>query len=447
MADNGIPLRPRLGVVITSWPHEDGAQYAADLVRLFPETAPADQIEIISCPIRLESENNIAPIVAFFEAKALDALCLVPGNFTLDHIMPLMAQAMGLPTLLWGIPTRLAWGALVAIQQTMYPFAELKLPYRFVVGELGQARAWEKVLVYARAAALVRRLKGTRIGIVGWRAQGMSDMTFDELALREVFGVQVLNVGLTRYERTRDALPATDVEAAWQGLALGFEASDLPDPVRQMGVRSYLALKQLMAEDNLQGVTMECFPDHLGEPCLACSVLADQGLAASCETDVPCALLQAAAHILTSEPSLHSDIIIADPASNSAVLGHCGNLPRKLAPDPEHVRLASPRQWGAGFRGPTVEGTTRPGPVTAVNLVGRRGNLRMAALEGAVVPYTQEFPGAWTKVSFPFDLAEALEDMGNAGYGHHFVLMSGHQGRYLAEWCQLLGIDYFQAGA
>jgi len=48
---------------------------------------------------------------------------------------------------------------------------------------------------------------------------------------------------------------------------------------------------------------------------------------------------------------------------------------------------------------------------------------------------------------FPFSLAEALEDLGNAGFGHHFALVQGHIGLELKDWCQLLGIGYLQIPA
>ena len=176
-------FRPRLGVVISTWSHEDGREYAAGLVKDFPATAPLDRVELVMSPRLLEYESDIAPITDHFHKSGIDALMLVPGNFTLDHVLPLMADAIGLPTLLWGIPTQQAWGALVAIHQTLYPFKELGLRYRYLAAELGDARAWDKALSYARGAALVRRLRGLRIGLMGWRAQGMSDTAFDELAL------------------------------------------------------------------------------------------------------------------------------------------------------------------------------------------------------------------------------------------------------------------------
>lgn len=438
-------LRPRLGVVVTTWSHEDGHAHAQGLVKRFPEHAPAEEVEVVPCPTLLEWESDIPGIVSHFEDKAIDALCLIPGNFTLDHVMPLMAQAMGLPTILWGLPGREAWGALVAIQQTLFPFKELGLSYRFFVGEVGEARVWHQALPFLRAAALKRQLRGLRVGLMGWRAQGMSDVVFDELALRETFGVQVVNVGLTRYTRALEAIPGKEVELTWGEMRSGFDTADTPEEVTFHGVRSYLAMKQLTEEEKLDAVTVECFHDHLGGPCLGCSIFNDQGVAAACESDVPGAVLMAAMQMLTGEPTFHTDFITAELEQNAVVVGHCGNIPRHLAADPDVLKLEPIRAaTGPSTFGPTVVASMKPGPVTAVNLVGRRGTMRVAALEGEGVPYELEFPGSWGKVVFPFDLAEALERLGNAGYGHHFVISRGHIGRELAEWCALLEIDYLQ---
>jgi L-fucose isomerase-like protein len=436
-------LRPRLGVVISTWSHEDGHEYAAGLRESFTSTAPLEDVELVMCPTLLEYEKDIPALVEFFREQEIDAALLVPGNFTLDHVLPLAAQALDRPTILWGIPTQQAWGALVAIHQTTFPFKELGLPYRYVAGELGDRGTWAKVLRYARAAAMQRRLKGLRVGLMGWRAQGMSDTVFDELALRETFGVQVVNVGLTRYTRTIEAIPAPQVDAMWKKLKPGFPQGDIEEGVAHYGVRSYLAMQQLAREEDLHAVTVECFHDHLGGPCLGCSLFNDSGVAASCESDVPGALLMAACQMLSGRPTFHVDIIKADLRANFAILHHCGNLPRRLAEDPAAIGLrAIPEHIGPGAYGPTIQATMRPGPITIANLVGRHGSLRVCALEAEAVSYTLEFPGSAAKAVFPYDLTTALETLGNAGYGHHFVVMEGHLADDLGEWCRLTGVAF-----
>ena len=438
-------LRPRIGVVVSTWTHEEGADYAKRLVNLFPATAPLEKVELIVSPFLLESEKDIPPISQFFSDKSIDTLLIIPGNFTLDHIMPLLAKEMGLPTILWGMTTQEAWGAFVGVQQTQYPFKELGLEYIFVVGDLGSERIWQRVIQYSRAAAVQRRLNGLRVGLMGWRAEGMSDVSFDELALRETFGVQVVNVGLTRYSRTIDSLSALEVEKTWNEIRSGFDTSIIKDDVVNFGVRSYLAMQKIATEEHLQAATVECFHDHLGGPCLGCSLFNDQGIAASCESDVPGAIIMAVGQILSGRPTFHVDIIKANLDENSSIWHHCGNMPTRLAAGRGPLKLRPiPEHIGPGAFGPTIQATMAPGPVTAANLVGRHGSMRVCAMEGEAVPYELEFPGSAAKVVFPFPLAESLEKLGEAGYGHHFALIQGHVGRELGEWCRLSKVQFMQ---
>ncbi len=434
-------------MVVSSWPHEDGAEFARQLPRLLPDVAPQDIFEILVYPQPYTHEREIPQIVRFFAEKQLDALCVVPGNFTLDHIIPLLAEAIGLPAILWGLADPEAWGALVGLQQALVPLKELGMPYRFVIGHLRDRASWDKMLLYARAAALKRRMKGMRIGLMGFRAEGMSDVMFDELALRETFGVQIVNVGLTRYQRTVEAISVAEAEAAWREMSAGFDPGPTPHEVILYGVRSHLALQRIIAEEDLQAFSVECFHDHLGGPCLGKSIANDMGIAASCESDIPGAVMMAAMQLLSGEPTFHSDFLRINFAENSGILHHCGNLPRRLAAHPDKMGLLPiPEHIGPGAYGPVIQATMKATPVTLTNLAGRRGTLRIAAMEGESVPYTLEFPGSAAKVIFPFDLGHALEEWGNAGLGHHYAVAVGHVAREVAEWCQLLGVPFRQFG-
>jgi len=176
-------------------------------------------------------------------------------------------------------------------------------------------------------------------------------------------------------------------------------------------------------------------------------MLNDQGIAAPCENDIPAAILMAAAQYLSGEATFHTDIVEADYASNTAIFHHCGNLPLGLTKGGVRPKLKPIRETaGPGAYGPTIQATMKPGPVTAANLVSGQGELRLCALEGDVLPENIDLPGSGAKLGFPFNLRQALEKVGNEGYGHHFVLIQGHIAGDLAEWCALSGVKYLQAG-
>jgi L-fucose isomerase-like protein len=96
-----------------------------------------------------------------------------------------------------------------------------------VVGNLGEKRIWNKITPYFQAAAAKKRLDGICIGLIVWRAQGMSVVVFNELTLRETFGVEVVNVDLTRYARTIEAIPPEKTDSTWNEMRSGFDISEI----------------------------------------------------------------------------------------------------------------------------------------------------------------------------------------------------------------------------
>ena len=239
------------------------------------------------------------------------------------------------------------------------------------------------------------------------------------------------------------------VTAQWAALKPEFDTAHIADEVARYGVRTYLAMKDLADQETLQAVTVECFHDHLGGPCLGCSLFNDQGVAASCESDVPGALLMSAGQLLSGAPTFHVDIIKADLARGEAILHHCGNLPRRLA---EH-RSASGCSGDSRAHRPRARMGRRcrrrwpldrsPSPTSSAGVA----RCACARWRPRPSPYTLEFPGSAAKAVFPYDLTEALESIGNAGFGHHFVVLRGHQARDLGEWCALSGVEFLPVTA
>lgn len=152
------------------------------------------------------------------------------------------------------------------------------------------------------------------------------------------------------------------------------------------------------------------------------------------------ALPMAAGQLLAGEPMIHVDIIRADLSKDTAVLRHCGNLPRRLAETPDRGGLRPiPKYIDPGAHGPMTQTMMAPGPMTIANLEGCRGTMRLCDMDAEAAAYGLEFPRFGRKVVFPWSLAQTFEQIGNVGFGHHFVVKRGHLTRELREWRQLAG--------
>jgi L-arabinose isomerase len=87
-----------------------------------------------------------------------------------------------------------------------------------------------------------------------------------------------------------------------------------------------------------------------------------------------------------------------------------------------------------------VRFTSKPGPITYVNLVGRKGNYRLCALQGEALPTEMVFEGNPMKIALYAPLKEIWEVVDRFGFGHHWMAAYGHHVSVIAELCKLIGI-------
>ncbi len=112
-------------------------------------------------------------------------------------------------------------------------------------------------------------------------------------------------------------------------------------------VKIYVALKKLLNKYNADALAINCFTIMLKDfnalpttPCVAVSLLNDEGIPAACEADLSSLLLQIIFKYLAKKPAWISDPII-DFSDNSITYAHC-TAPTKmkgLAREPEPYAL------------------------------------------------------------------------------------------------------------
>jgi L-arabinose isomerase len=139
---------------------------------------------------------------------------------------------------------------------------------------------------------------------------------------------------------------------------------------------------------------------------------------------------------LTDAPIHFGEMLAFDETHNALVTSHCGCGSPSLADNHgftlQPVRLAN--------NGVCIRYAARPGPVTYVNLVGRKGNYRLCAIEGEAVPTEMVFEGNPLRFELKSPLKKVWEVVNEHGFGHHWMSAYGHHTAVLVEFCQLTGI-------
>ena len=285
----------------------------------------------------------------------------------------------------------------------------------------------------ARCLEANRRLSEDRLGLVGSPSDWLVASSHRPEVVSARFGMRVvpLSVDELRAHIAREPAPSSGPEFAAWDRASGTEGVTREGFARAVGVSR--GLEELVKIHRLTAVTVRCF-DLVTQDgttgCLALSRLADQGVAAGCEGDVPSVVMLRWLWHLTGKAGWMANPADLDVHRGEVLLAHC-TVPLGLVG--EH-RLKTHFESGLGIG---IDGTFPPGPATLLRLGG--ANLeRWWGAEGTLVESRPADGLCRTQVRARISPSAAGEWL-DAPLGNHVVLVPGHVRALFREAFELLG--------
>jgi hypothetical protein len=130
-----------------------------------------------------------------------------------------------------------------------------------------------------------------------------------------------------------------------------------PEEIGKSG-RMYIAMRDLLAARNAQGIAVDCLQLFYGGkmtayPCLGFCQLNDDGFVGACEADLQSAITMLVMTYLTGRPGYISDPVI-DTSKNRIIYAHCVAPTKVFGPrgtaNPYHIRSHSEDRKGASMR-------------------------------------------------------------------------------------------------
>jgi L-fucose isomerase-like protein len=367
-----------------------------------------------------------------------DLLVLLQASFA-DSSMAVqlaaVAQARRVPILLWAVPDersggRLRLNSLCGINLTAHALALRGIPYDYVLAPPGAAAALQEILVLARAGQAMRRLRGATIGVVGQHPAGFDTCAYDARDLARLFGVAVAPLDLHTLLRAAKEAPDEGRQAFLE--RVGAVAHNLPemDAAATRGTAGvYVALQRAVAERELAGIAVRCWPEFFTElGCAACGAMS---------------VLQA----LSDGPALITDLVSLEAESDSGVFWHCGLAPFDMA-DPAGVAatIHSNRKLPLLF-----EFALKPGRITLARLHrtggGEQGGYQLVIGGGEMLAAARPFGGTCGVVRFDQPAPVVLERIMAGGLEHHFSVAYGDVRAELAAVARLAGLPVLELTA
>jgi len=286
---------------------------------------------------------------------------------------------------------------------------------------LGDEGFAERLHQTARLATVERMLRTARIGALGPPSDWLVASAHPPSIVKESWGPEVVPLPLDDLFSRLASAPGDELA---RDLRAGATRCVEPDEKAMNAAAGvFRSLESLIADLNLRAITVRCFDllmRHGTTSCLALSLLADQGIPAGCEGDVPSVLALLWLQALTGEAAWMANPSRIHLERAELVLAHC-TVPLSL------TRAYTLRSHFESGQGVALGGELPPGPVTLVRIGGPRLEKRFLC-EGELSPGGGDESLCRTQavVRVP---RESLEELLERPLGNHLVLVPGLHAR------------------
>ena len=351
-------------------------------------------------------------VVEYFRAQGVEGVVLCPLDFGDERSAVKIAEQLGVPVLLYATkePPVLADAGMNRASDSYCGNLSMaaglhrrRIPFRYAGLFFPDEPALRSELEdFARAVAVVKALKGARIGQVGLRPETFETVAFDEVAMARKFGMNVIYAEISdltaRAQRMEGSDPAVQAKVA-EIMGSAAEVTVAPDHILN-AARFELALEEFFRRNRLSAMAVQCWPaiQRLMKlsVCALYGRLTGHGLLTACETDVLGALSMLANHAAALgqiEPHFVDWTIQHREDPNLLLAWHCGNAPVALAAQAGKTALRTRKDMTgtlAAGTGDEMAGLyqfqLKPGPVTFCRLAEYDGAWKMLIAKGDIIP-------------------------------------------------------------
>jgi L-arabinose isomerase len=455
--------RPKIGSLVMALLEDDynktghmrpaatqAAQEIADRLGRFGDVVHAGLIE---------EEHQAAGAARLFNAEDVDIIVAMELAYT-KGIVParLFIDTMA-PVLVWNAQKISRLGEsdgfdVVMLNSGMAGMPELTAglirtgrDFSMITSQLDDPNGLWQVEQTIKAAAVRRRLRTARVGLVGHPFEGMTDLMFDALSLRQEVGPVVWPLEPEKVAVRFGDIPQADVDATVAAEREKYSVEMEPE-LFERSVRMALALESVVNEFGFDAFTafdqVWLTDPRVGIiPSYGTGRLCDIGIPASPEGDVNCAVAQLVMQELAGQATTVENYVI-DFENNAVMFSHDGHGNPALAMPGEakvkhSIYYKGVHGFGAGF-----EFAYEPGPVTNLALVTiGGGQWRFVISEGEFMPFPPREISApqtlFRHADLPID--EWCNQWCQAGAPHHMAAARGSWADQLVTLAQMLGIE------
>jgi hypothetical protein len=412
-----------------SWPGNDfdaegrQRQYTAALREM--EKKLGVQLAIEARPVG--SKEQAEALAKELEAQRPDGLLLIMFfNRSLDlaDLLLKAAETAEVPTIFY-----------IGLGVKHGPVGQYRRPGVYLIQSLDNLEAIEYGL----------RMVSTKKRLAQSRLLSITEAAEPREGVEAFLGTTVRVIPFARYAQEFKQVPMDDAARRLiaQFTAGAKEQRDVTQDALENAARAHQAIKKLLADEQADGLTMNCLRRGMLKPCMSFATLNSQLIPAACENDFPAVYTQLLGSLLTGRPGFQHNPCF-DTEKNHYYGSHCTCPPKLYGPDGPELpyllrRFAHTNEGSCAIQVFWKEGD----PVTMVRYYpGKPPALDVYA--GKVVISHPMPPAGGCTTNVEIELTDRSDACQVAG--HHNLLFCGDFARKFRLFAQLYKMKLAETG-
>ena len=403
-------------------------------------------------PIRDDYEEKyINNAVEYFKSKDFDAMVLCVAGWIPTHaIMKVAEEFKHKPMVLWGLCGWYEDGHLITTaDQAGTSAARIALEsagytFKYVYDVVKMPSKVNEVISYCRAAEVKSKLKKVKIGQLGYRDMQLYGTTYDALAVKRDFGIEIECFEMLEVVQRANKLTEREIDKVIERIKKWKFLKEPNKDAVESAAKYYLAIKEIIDERQYTAVSLkdvDGFKKLLGfPPAPIFTLLAEDGICTIPENDCMGNITQVIVNGLTGQIGAYLEFY--EFFNDGVLAGVPDYIPKEIV-DGETTIL--PAAFGELSQGLLNVSKAKQGILTMCRLSCYNGKFTMHVVKGnGVTPETWEECG-WDKpapqlAGLKVELNDT-EDFANKVLGQHYIISYGDNVNQITEYCKMNGIE------
>ena len=387
--------------------------------------------------------------VADFDLLIVCVAGWIPSHAVIDVIDPFRHK----PMLLWGLTGWNEGGRFITTADQAgttalrKPMEDLGYTFKYVVNYYGGPPPMEEIVSYAKAARARTMLRGSRIGMMGFRDMNLYGTLYDGVSLRSTLGPEVEFFEMLEMQQIMEKLKKNDIMLLKEKVLDRWEFVKEPaEGTVENAVRLYLAISGKVKERGYEAISL-IDVDGVKKlmkfaPAGVFMLLHEEDdICTIPENDTLGSVTQLITRYLTGQVGAYLEFY--EFMKNGVLIGVPDYVPSEIVDGRVTVMPNSFGDFGEGLLNVSK---IKTGEVTLARLshTGNKYCMHVVTGEGKSPRKWEEAgwqPPAPQLPSLEIILDTPVEDFMRKVLGQHYIISYGNNVRLFEDFCDLLGVE------